>query len=431
MKSSLYAKTLGSIIQMIVKPPEGLYELVADFNRWKDLLDATIGINLESVLSAENSNNSEIRRKLEMIKIVNESVKDLLSSLESYQDIRRLIINELDVNKESNIILYSTLIDENKWGNAALQFLDKEDIDKSDISRDVKALQSIMKHISSLLSNKIDNCASLDSILESLNCALTKMGIANIIDNFDIDYESVRLFLKNALDFLIVEEASLEDEESEFRDSDSIILNTIGINLLQFIKMIIDQLHSNDSNSTHSIIDSVFEYSKFKAEAFNFKMNILKENLRDSQQIKGRNMKPKHLVEEMKINDKLSDHSKIIQEHEYEVIECIAEVINNIIPYVHPLIDEDVLYTLIGTHIESIQKAAYLTLKFFYENFIPPLKYKYEEEIELNEEEFKEQIEKELKENEETKEETIEEAKDDHDKVNNYFKIPKYFRLKF
>ena len=75
------------------------------------------------------------------------------------------------------------------------------------------------------------------------------------------------------------------------------------------------------------------------------------------------------------------------------------------------------LYTLIGTHIESIQKAAYLTLKFFYENFIPPLKYHYEDEVELNEEELKAQIEKEIAENEESKEENMEEIKDDYDKV--------------
>lgn len=235
-----------------------------------------------------------------MIKIVNESVKNLLFTLESYQNIRRSIIDRLDVEKESNIILYSIMIDEDKWNSPALQFLDKEDIDESDTSKDVKALQLIMNHISSLLSQKVSNCASLDSILESLNCALTKMGIANILENFDINYESIRIFLKNALDFLIVEEASLEDNESVSGSSDSIILNTIGINLLQFIKMIIGQLHSNNSEGTHSIIDNVFEYSKFKAEAFNFKMNLLKENLRETQQIKGRNTKLNQGVEESK-----------------------------------------------------------------------------------------------------------------------------------
>ncbi|CAI2381223.1 unnamed protein product [Moneuplotes crassus] len=409
-KSSIYAKTLGNIIQMIIKPPEGLYELVADFTRWKDLLDVTIGQHLDSVLQADDSNIPEIRRKIEMIKIVSDSVKHLLYSLESYQDIREKIIAELDVNKESNIILYSTMIDDQRWDSSALQFLDNEDIDETPTFKDVRCLQSILNHISGLLDEKIDNLASLDSILESLNCALTKMGIGNILDSFAINFENIKFFLKNALDYLIVEEITLE-ESSEIDTYTPVVLNTIGINLLQFVKMIIGQLHSNDSEGTNVIIDGVFEYSKLKAEAFTQKTNLLKVKLQEAQKFSHKTQKS--LIKEA---EEESDGSKIIQEQEYELIDCIAEVINNIIPYIHTAIDEDVLYTLIGTHIESIQKAAYLTLKYFYESFIPPLKYKYEEEGEIDEEEFKHQIEQELAQNEESKEDE-EETKDDHDQV--------------
>ena len=168
-KSSLYSKTLGNIITMIIKPPEGLYELVADFSRWKDLLGATIGKHLESVLSAEDSNLPEIRRKIEMIKIVSNSVKHLLYSLESFQELRNQIILKLDPQKESNAILYSIMLDDNKWDSNALQFFDRDDEDEGDTFKDVKALQSILKHAASLLDQKISNPASLDSILESLN----------------------------------------------------------------------------------------------------------------------------------------------------------------------------------------------------------------------------------------------------------------------
>jgi hypothetical protein len=105
-KSSLYAKTLGNIIEMIIKPPEGLYELVVDFNRWKDLLDVTINKHIGAVLDTDDTNNPIIRRKIEMIKTVSRSVKDLLYSLESYQNIRHAIRDNLDTAKDSNIILY-------------------------------------------------------------------------------------------------------------------------------------------------------------------------------------------------------------------------------------------------------------------------------------------------------------------------------------
>jgi len=426
-KSSLYAKTLGNIIRMIIDPPEGLYELVADFNRWKDLLDVTINTHIDSVLTTEDSNDSQARRKIEMVKIVSNSAKSLLSSLESYQDIRKKIINSLDVDKQSNIILYCAMADDTRWQTAELQFMDQDPEDKTDTYNEVKSLQAILKHVSSQLDQKYSDFATLDSILESLNCAVTKMGIANMFDNFDIDHNKISIFLKNAIDFLIVEESSFENEETEESKEDktqktAITLNTLGINLLQFIKMIIGHLHSKNQESTVTIIDGVLEYSKTKAEAFNIKMDLLKDRIKATQTSKS---KKKQVQSENK-EEQLSEYSRQIQEQEYEVIDCISGVVSNITPYVHTQIDEDVLYTLVGTHIETVQKAAYVTLVHFYQNFIPALKYQYEEEGEINEEEFKEQIEKEIAEGEETKEE--EEVKEDTQKVTQRITL---YRLKY
>lgn len=104
-KSSLYAKTLGNIIDLIVCEkselgftdasnnkflveetksvlPEGLYDLVAGFNQWRTMLDLTINSSVDVVLDSEDSNDPEIRRRIEMIKIVSKSTKNLLYSLE-------------------------------------------------------------------------------------------------------------------------------------------------------------------------------------------------------------------------------------------------------------------------------------------------------------------------------------------------------------
>lgn len=49
-KSSLYAKTLGNIVNLIINPPDGLYELVAEFKRWKELLSMTIEPSIQIIL---------------------------------------------------------------------------------------------------------------------------------------------------------------------------------------------------------------------------------------------------------------------------------------------------------------------------------------------------------------------------------------------
>jgi len=43
------------------------------------------------------------------------------------------------------------------------------------------------------------------------------------------------------------------------------------------------------------------------------------------------------------------------------------------------------LYALIGSGIENLQKAAFVVLRFFYQNFIPELKYNTSEDSQIQE----------------------------------------------
>jgi hypothetical protein len=238
------------------------------------------------------------------------------------------------------------------------------------------------------------------------------MGIGNLFDSFEVDHIKITTFLKNSIDFLIIEENTLENEnqeqsaEIEISAKNAITINTIGINLLQFIKMIISHLNVKDSSSTNSIVDGILEYSKIKVESFNHKMDLLKDRSKKIDKLRKDKIKLQNLEK-----DDLSTYSNQIQELEFELIDCISGVVNNITPYIHASTDEDTLFTLLGTHIEDIQKAAYLTLNNFYQNFIPPLRYTYQGE-EIDEEELKKQFLKEEAQ-EETKEETKEENKEE------------------
>ena len=354
---------------MIVSPPEGLYELVAGFNNWKELLEITIENNIDTVLNTNDSNDPQVRRIIEMIKVISDTVKKLLYTTESYQNIISKIVDNLDLSKESNIILFTTMIDENKI-DIAFQ-----------ISEDEKTIREtenkIMKHMSSLIDQKVTTSAGLDSILHSLNLSIKRYSLSKILDDFEITSDSIAKFLINFLTYLIDEETvNIEDEKEEpkkdiqdFNDKNAILLNTIGINILLFIKRTISSIHEQNNDNKNTIINKVLEYSKVKAEAFDFKMNLLKQTIKETQ-LKRNNDN----VDLDELVAGRTDYETQIQELEFEVIECIGDVISNITPYMHEGINEDVLYALMSTHIENIQKATYLALVYFYENFVPPLK---------------------------------------------------------
>lgn len=53
-----------------------------------------------------------------------------------------------------------------------------------------------------------------------------------------------------------------------------------------------------------------------------------------------------------------------------------AETLLAMTPFVSPALDEDDLYTLIGSAVEPLQKAAFVLLKYLYENFVPTICFK-------------------------------------------------------
>jgi len=48
--------------------------------------------------------------------------------------------------------------------------------------------------------------------------------------------------------------------------------------------------------------------------------------------------------------------------------------------YISPSLNENDLYILISSGVESLQKAAFVLLKFLYENFVPEIRFTFNEE---------------------------------------------------
>ena len=57
------------------------------------------------------------------------------------------------------------------------------------------------------------------------------------------------------------------------------------------------------------------------------------------------------------------------------MLQDFAETLLIFTNYLSPSLNENDLYILIGSGVESLQKAAYVLLKFLYENYIPILTY--------------------------------------------------------
>jgi hypothetical protein len=97
-----------------------------------------------------------------------------------------------------------------------------------------------------------------------------------------------------------------------------------------------------------------------------------------------------------------------------------AETLLAMTPYVSPVLEENDLFTLIGSGVEPLQKAAFVLLKYLYENYVPEMKYKIEDS------EMLKQIKQEAIESEAQGESVQEEAKGgdhiehhDHEKIKN------------
>ncbi len=61
------------------------------------------------------------------------------------------------------------------------------------------------------------------------------------------------------------------------------------------------------------------------------------------------------------------------------MLQEIAETLIVFPSYIEPSLNENNLYILISSGIESLQKAAFILLKYLYDNFIPTLQFTIEE----------------------------------------------------
>ncbi len=82
-------------------------------------------------------------------------------------------------------------------------------------------------------------------------------------------------------------------------------------------------------------------------------------------------------VEEEKESDDEEDVQ--IEDFEYQMLQEMAETLLNMTSMVRPNINENDLYILVSSGVEALQKAAFVMLKHLYENYIPEIRYKIED----------------------------------------------------
>ena len=84
-----------------------------------------------------------------------------------------------------------------------------------------------------------------------------------------------------------------------------------------------------------------------------------------------------HFAEEEKESEDEEDVQ--IEDFEYQMLQEMAETLLNMTSMARPNINENDLYILVSSGVEALQKAAFVMLKQLYENFIPEIRYKIED----------------------------------------------------
>ena len=90
-------------------------------------------------------------------------------------------------------------------------------------------------------------------------------------------------------------------------------------------------------------------------------------------------MKEKAISFDAKMDDQLKNMSGKLEPFEFEMLQEMAETLLMCPAYLNENLlkanIEDNLYYLVGCSVEPLQKAAYVLLRFIYENFVPPVEY--------------------------------------------------------
>ncbi len=153
--------------------------------------------------------------------------------------------------------------------------------------------------------------------------------------------------------------------------------------MLQIIRK---TLHITDLISDQQlIINQVIDIAKEHALTFDIKLTRVQELINQAIKIeegdsKVSTKKAVHFIQEdNEEEDKEEEEDNQIEDFEYQMLQEIAETLLAMTNVVSPTINENDLYILISSGVEGLQKAAFVLLKQLYENYIPELKYKIED----------------------------------------------------
>lgn len=128
------------------------------------------------------------------------------------------------------------------------------------------------------------------------------------------------------------------------------------------------------------IINQVIDIAKEHALSFEIKLTRVQELITQAVttvEELGKPIKGVHFAEEEKESEDEEDVQ--IEDFEYQMLQEMAETLLNMTSMVSPNINENDLYILVSSGVEALQKAAFVMLKQLYENYIPEIRYKIED----------------------------------------------------
>ena len=132
------------------------------------------------------------------------------------------------------------------------------------------------------------------------------------------------------------------------------------INLLTLIRKVIPD--AKIITEKQFLIDEIIEMAKTKIQTFNMKLSKIMDSWKDPDQSS---------------NDELQ-----IIHKEDDMLQAFADTLMTCTQYINEDVNENSLYVLINSGFASLQKAAFFALNHLYQNFIPKIVFKKDDDIE-------------------------------------------------
>lgn len=154
------------------------------------------------------------------------------------------------------------------------------------------------------------------------------------------------------------------------------------IHLLSIIRKTV---HAEDLIPNRSLVVSqVLEIAKHQALVYGMKVDWVQKMAAEgaSGAAKKKGKRSVHFEgessseEESKQGQEEDEEDLQVEDFEPEMLQEAAETMLALTPYVSSSLEENDLYILISQGVEALQKAAFVLLKYLYENFIPDSKFK-------------------------------------------------------